>query len=361
MTPLRLLVLSGLVAALSAVGVAFVRGYALRRDLLDHPNERSSHTVPTPRGGGVVIAVAWLLSLAALAQAGLLEARTFVALGGGGAAVALTGWLDDRINLRASVRLVVQLLAAAWTVAWLGGLPEVGLGSVTLHLGVWGAVPAVLGLVWLANLYNFMDGIDGLAGSEAVVAGTTAAVLLSAAGAPGLAAASAVAAASSLGFLVWNWQPARVFMGDVGSVLLGYAFGATALAAQARHEVSVVALLLPLGLFVMDATFTLARRAGRGERLWVAHRTHVYQRLAASGWSHRRVTSLAVALNVLLAGAAVLAHTSPPSLPWATAAAAAMLVLAGWCALRVSGAAGRDPEVRRAGRADEAEVRTAQG
>jgi hypothetical protein len=123
----------------------------------------------------------------------------------------------------------------------------------------------------------------------------------------------------------------------------------------------VVALLLPLGVFVMDATFTLARRAARGERLWVAHRTHVYQRLVASGWSHRRVTLLVVALNVLLACAAALAYTSPPSLPWAITAAAAMLVLAGWCALRASGAARRDLEVQRAGRADEAKVRAARG
>jgi Fuc2NAc and GlcNAc transferase len=191
-------------------------------------------------------------------------------------------------------RLLVHIVAAGWAVAQLGPLQAAGpVGSLLAGIGV----------VWAINLYNFMDGIDGLAAIEAITAAGAAAVLLAAGGHIGLALAAGLVAASALGFLPWNWPPARIFMGDVGSGLLGYLFGALALAGHNAGALSVAGWLALLGVFVFDATATLLRRLVAGERVSTAHRLHAYQRLVQSGWPHRRVTFGAAAANGFLAAA----------------------------------------------------------
>jgi Fuc2NAc and GlcNAc transferase len=311
----------------------WVRRYALAKRILDIPNERSSHTIVTPRGGGVAIVLCYSASLPALWLAGLLEGRVAAALLGA-IAMALVGWRDDRASLPAAVRLCVQVASAIWAVAWLGGFPDLSLGSFALHLGVWGSVLAVLALVWLSNLYNFMDGIDGIAGSQAVVAGTAMAIILWSVGSPGLAIAGAVIGASACGFLAWNWAPARIFMGDVGSGTLGFAFGSIALAAERSAGVPALVLLLPLGVFIADATFTLFRRLLRGERVYAAHRSHVYQQLVQRGWRHDAVTSLVVFLGLGLVAMALVAILSPALTVTMIALAALALPGAGWFLVR---------------------------
>jgi Fuc2NAc and GlcNAc transferase len=167
----------------------------------------------------------------------------------------------------------------------------------------------VVGIVWAVNLYNFMDGIDGLAAGEAVSVGAVAAVFLWLTGAPGLAALSLLLAAAAGGFLVWNWHPARIFMGDVGSGSLGYAFGVMTVASERAGAVPAAVWLLLLGVFFGDATLTVLRRLARGEPIFRAHRSHAYQRAPLAGLSHARVTSTVLLLNAvlaLLAGAALL-------------------------------------------------------
>lgn len=285
---------------LSLVATRLVLRYALRRQLLDLPNARSSHTRPTPRGGGLAVAAVILVGIAALTFSGWLPRPTGLAVVGGGLLIAGVGWLDDHRSLPASLRAGVHVVAAGWAVWWLGGLPALRVGDGVARLGWAGGLLALLGVVWATNLYNFMDGIDGLAAGEAVVVGLIGGGLLLAGDRAELAGVAFLTAGASGGFLVWNWSPARIFMGDVGSGLLGFMFAVLAVASENAGGVPVLGWLMLLGVFVFDATATLLRRAAGGERWYEAHRSHAYQRAVQSGWSHRSVTSCLLLLTAVL-------------------------------------------------------------
>lgn len=302
-----------------------VRHYALARDVLDHPNERSSHDVPTPRGGGVAIVVAAVAAEAALAAAGWLPREAALALAGGGVAVAAIGWLDDHGGVSAKARAAVHFAAAAWALGWLGGLPALRYGSGSVPLGIIGTVLAAFGIVWSTNLYNFMDGIDGIAGAEAVTCGLFGGLLLLATGERGLAAAAFAVAAASAGFLAWNWHPARIFMGDAGSCFLGFTFAVLAVASERAGAVPLLAWMVLLGVFVFDATATLVRRFRRGERWHEAHRSHAYQRAAPTREHHPRVSGAVAGVNAVLAALAA-AGTLRPGLLLPVLAAALLLL-----------------------------------
>jgi Fuc2NAc and GlcNAc transferase len=322
------------IAALTCALTAAARRYATRRAIFDVPNARSSHARPTPRGGGLAIVATTQLAVLGLATSGRLAPGPAAAFAGGGLAIAAVGWLDDRSGLGAPVRLLVHVLAAAWAVAWLGGLPALSLGSTAVPLGAPGAALASLGIVWAVNFYNFMDGIDGIAAGEALVAGAAGGALLLAAGQPGLAALALALAAAAAGFLVWNWAPARIFMGDVGSGYLGFMFGALAVGSENAGGPPVLAWAVLLGVFLGDATVTLVRRVVRGERWYAAHRTHAYQRAVDCWHRHEAVTGGVLALSVLLALLAWWGTAAPAALPGAVGAAAALVVGAYWAVER---------------------------
>jgi Fuc2NAc and GlcNAc transferase len=332
----------GLGAAVAAWILTWgARRYALSHAVIDVPNPRSSHQVPTPRGGGLAIVAAFLCGMLGLRIAGLVPADLTFALGGGGALVALVGWQDDRGEVPARWRLAAHLVAAAWTVWWLGGMPTLVIGAGTVHLGLGGAVLAILTITWAINLYNFMDGIDGIAAGEALMAAGVAAVLLAPRDPP-LALLAALVAGSAAGFLPWNWSPARIFMGDVGSGFLGYLFGALALAGERSGALPAVLWILLLGVFFMDATITLVTRMARGERWYAAHRSHAYQRSVQRGWSHARVTGCTLVLTALLGLLAWRCVADPRRVPLALAAATVMLAaLYGWIVTRWGRKAGR--------------------
>lgn len=311
MTGPALLVIAAAAFVASALLTGAVRRYALARAMLDRPNERSSHRVPTPRGGGLAIALVTLGGALIAGLVGALAPRTAAALVGGGAAVAIVGWIDDARGVSAGVRAAVHAAAAAWAVACVGGLPTLAAGPATLQLGWAGSILAVVGIVWAVNFYNFMDGIDGIAGGEAVVVGVAGALLSLARGQGGLAAVSLAVAGAAAGFLVWNWPPARIFMGDVGSGLLGYLFAVVALASEAAGGAPLLLWLLVLGVFFFDATVTLVRRVARGERWYAAHATHAYQRAVQHGRTHAAVSSTVLALTAGLAAVALLALDRP--------------------------------------------------
>lgn len=286
--------------AASLAGTHLLKRYALRRGLMDVPNVRSSHTVPTPRSGGAAIYLAFAAGVVVLWLGGAMSGTLFWALGGGGTAVALVGWLDDRRHLSAGVRLVVHFGAAIWALAWLGGTPPISFGGAATHFGWSGYVLGALTIVWTINLFNFMDGIDGLAGSEAVFVASAGGLLAVASGAASSVAAPALLfAAACLGFLVWNWPRASIFMGDVGSGFIGYTIAVLALASGVDDPVAPIAWWILGGYFFLDATITLVRRFVRRERLSQAHRSHAYQWLATRWNSHRKVTLAAVLLNIL--------------------------------------------------------------
>lgn len=300
-------VATGLVsAALTAVA----RRYTVRRLMIDVPQRRSSHREPTPRGGGIAIAITTLIGIGLWGLLGWIPPRTTAAFLGGGGLVAGVGWLEDVKGVTRTVRATVHVAAAGWAVFWLAGLPHLDVGGHTVTLGAAGTVLAVLGIVWAINAYNFMDGIDGLAGSEAVAVGVIGGGLLGLSGSS-LALVPLLIAAASVGFLLWNWSPARIFMGDVGSGLLGYLLACVALASENTMSVPLLVWLLLLGVFAFDATVTLVRRALGGERWYEAHRKHAYQRLVLAGWSHARVCEVVLVMNLLLGGLGAVGSADP--------------------------------------------------
>jgi Fuc2NAc and GlcNAc transferase len=276
-----------------------VRRYAIARSLLDHPNERSSHRAPTPRGGGVAIVVAFRAALLWLWAAGDVATSPTIALIGAGLWVALVGFLDDHGHIAARWRLGAHFIGAAWVLAWIGGLPALTVFGVHVQPGWFGHVLAAVLLVWLLNLYNFMDGIDAIAAIEAVTVALGGATLWLLANGSAAALVPVLLAAASLGFLVWNLPPARIFMGDVGSGFLGLMLGGCAVWSAHEDGRLFWSWLILLGVFVVDATVTLLRRVVRGERFYEAHRSHAYQ-YAARRFGEHRVVSLAVgAINLV--------------------------------------------------------------
>ena len=314
---LKIALLGALVFAASALLTGIVRRVALSSGLVDLPNSRSSHNRSTARGGGLSVVFATIVGVIALAITGVVSKHLLVAIAIGGGMVALVGFLDDRYSVRPGVRFVVHAGAAFWALIWLGGLPPLLFSDHLIQLGAIGYLIGVLGIVWALNLFNFMDGIDGIAASEAVfVAGAGA--LLSAGGRAGVTDAAAVFACACAGFLIWNWPPAKIFLGDVGSGYLGYVIAILALAATRESPIALWAWLILGGVFFVDATVTLLRRLLRGERVYEAHRTHAYQWLARRWGSHAKVTCAVQMVNVLwLLPCAVLA-TRRPSLAAAT-------------------------------------------
>ena len=327
MTMMGNLVLFSACFALSAGITRAVETFALRSAMLDVPNKRSSHTEPTPRGGGLAIAVAALAGIGAAALLRWVSPELALGLAAGGLLVAGIGWLDDRGHVPAPLRAGVHAVAAALALWGIGGLPEIRVGGWVVAAGWAGSVFGVIVIVWLTNLYNFMDGIDGIAAGEAVSVGIIASLLLWATGQSGLAAIPLVIAAGAGGFLPWNWDPARIFMGDVGSGLIGFLFGAVALASEASDAVPGLLWALLLGVFVADTTVTLVRRIARGDQWYAAHRQHAYQRAVRAGLSHGRVTAAVLVLNVLLGVAALIGVWRPGWQPIIVVAAYAALLL----------------------------------
>jgi len=303
-----ILIASGAALLVSCWLTGALRHYALRTQLLDLPNARSSHSQPTPRGGGLAIVVSFTLALLVAWWLGGVASKFAAAAGVGGLLIAAVGFLDDRHNLPARWRFLVHLVAAGLALWWLDGFPSLPLFDLELSFGWFGIPLGMLCIVWLLNLYNFMDGIDGIAGVEAVTVAAGAGLLLWLHGDAAMAGVLVLLAAAVLGFLAWNWPPARIFMGDVGSAYLGFVLGVMALATSADGLLNLWVWLILLAVFIADATLTLLRRLLRGERWYEAHRTHAYQHASRRFGSHRKVTLAVGALNVLwllpLAGAA---------------------------------------------------------
>ena len=289
-----LTVLAMAVVALFSYSVtAWLRGAAPRLGLIDLPNARSSHQRATPRGGGLGFVIAWVAALAIAWLAAGLEPYWLVAAAAA-AAVAAVGFWDDRKSLSAGLRLVCHLAASAGVVAALPAMPW----PAPFVPDVVAAALLTIAVTWLINLFNFMDGIDGLAASQAAFCAMALAGLALWQGQPWEGVPAWLLAAGIAGFLPLNWPPARIFMGDVGSGFLGLALAALALELTATGVLPMEAVVVLPAVFVVDATVTLLRRALRGARLHEAHRSHAYQRLARRYGSHRAVTLRALALNV---------------------------------------------------------------
>ncbi|WP_404940959.1 MraY family glycosyltransferase [Pseudomonas danubii] len=275
-----------------------LRRYALARSLMDIPNNRSSHSVPTPRGGGVAIVLSFLVASPFLTFFVDMPWPYIWALWGAGALIAVIGFLDDHGHIAARWRLLAHFSASIWALAWLGGLPPVKLLGVDFNLSWIGHFFAVFYLVWMLNLYNFMDGIDGIASVQAVSACLGACVIYWLSGDVSLIWMPLLLAVAVLGFLYWNFPPARIFMGDAGSGFLGLILGLFSLQAAWTSSRFLWVWLILLGVFIVDSTFTLARRLLRGDKVYEAHRSHAYQFASRQFGRHLPVTLAVMVINV---------------------------------------------------------------
>lgn len=295
-------------------GVRWFRAWSLKKGVLDHPNERSSHTIPTPRGGGLVIAIAVILGY-------LLASYTNsypVGIGyiAGSLLIVIVSLIDDIYSLPSLVRLAIHFASAAIAVYVFGGFSSLALpGDGVIQLNNFTSIfVSLLWIVWLTNAYNFMDGIDGIAGVQGVTAGLGWFAITSASDDTQSAFLAGSIAFACFAFLLHNWQPARIFMGDAGSAFLGYSFAVLPLifqqnAGSANGSIPwlAVAMVWP---FLFDSIFTFIRRLLNREKVWAAHRSHLYQRMVIHGWQHRSVSRLYFFLGACLSVAIYLAFVN---------------------------------------------------
>ena len=322
-----LLIIAIATALASALFVGLVRTQLLRHDILDRPNERSSHAAPTPRGGGLGVLAALLPAWVAIplflpsADGTALWLIPLAAL-----LLAAVSWVDDLMTLGPLPRLGAQFAAALTGAFLIDGPVFQGLLPGPLD-----PIVAAIGWVWFVNLFNFMDGIDGISGVEATSIGLGLLLLGLISGAGGALTLDAshgqalTVAAAAAGFLVWNWPPAKIFLGDSGSVPLGYLLGWLLLSLAASGAWQAAAIL-PL-YYLADATITLFRRITRGEKFWQAHRDHFYQAAIKRGMSHGRVSTAIALVNLLLIALALASVTAQNGTLWAWAALAAAVIV----------------------------------
>ena len=268
-----------------------IRRLAIRKSILDFPNERSSHKNPTPKGGGLAIAIVWFLGLLYLYITNNIDNRLFFSFIPGVLLVVI-GIIDDIIAIKPSYRLVFQLIVSGVAVFIIGGLEKLDLGFFTVENRLILSVLALLGIIWFINLFNFLDGIDGYIGMEVIFITSSALFLFN-------DRIALVLLVSTLGFIIWNWQPAKIFMGDVGSTLLGFNIAIFAIYYQNTSKSSLIIWLMLSSVFWFDATLTLFRRYKNKERLSVPHKKHAYQRIVQAGFSHQKTVLYALFINLI--------------------------------------------------------------
>ena len=279
---------------LSFVLTYFIKNYAIKKSLVAEVNERSSHTTPTPHGGGIAIAFTWFVGLTYLFFTQDIDVHLYYALMVG-VLISVVSYFDDLFELSAKLRLLTQASVALLGLYFLGGFEQINLFFFTIENQLFTNLFAFFLIIWFINLYNFLDGIDGYAGSEAVFLGVAGFLLFG--GSHFLVLAVAV-----LGFLFWNWHRAKIFMGDVGSTLLGYNVAIFTIYYANQSSLNFWIWIILFGAFWFDATLTLWRRYKNKEKLSIAHKKHAYQRLSQSGWSHSQVVlTLGLVNGVLLA------------------------------------------------------------
>lgn len=318
-----------LVLAACAVTVLtpLVRSYATAAGMIDQPGPRRSHTQPVARGGGLVLLPVCTLIIVFGAEPDSASSLFLL----GAAAVTAVGWLDDRYSLDVRWRLTAQLLVAMLAIAWLGPVTMVQFAGVSISAAWLWTPPALLAMIWLINVFNFMDGSDGLATSQALISCALFGWCFFVAGDENLALLAWLVAAASSGFLFWNAPSAAIFLGDAGSLFLGWSVALFSLMGAIDQSVSVWQSAIITSPFVVDATLTLLSRVRRKEQWYTAHRDHAYQVLLRMGWSHRQVlTGLILVNSTLVLPAFILANRWPEQQMWIALLLAAGLT-AVWC------------------------------
>ncbi|MGJ0363434.1 glycosyltransferase family 4 protein [Aliarcobacter cryaerophilus] len=270
----------------------FIKNYMIKKSLVATVNERSSHTTPTPHGGGIALAITWFIGLFYLFITNQIEQNLFYALLFG-AVISIVSFFDDIYELSPKIRLIAQSIVAIGGLYFLGGFETLTFGIFDIQNPIFKNIFAFFMIIWFINLYNFLDGINGYAGSEAIFLALAGFILFS-------GNHFLVLAVTVLGFLFWNWNKAKIFMGDVGSTLLGYNIAIFTIYYANEQASNFWIWIILFGIYWFDATLTLIRRKLNKEKLSQAHKKHGYQRLTQSGWSHYKVTNYSIGLNIIL-------------------------------------------------------------
>lgn len=287
-----------IVFIVSIFGTSLLRSYSLANSLIDIPNARSSHTVPTPRGGGVAIVLSFMLGLLFVYLFQNSDRAVILSILVSGTLTAVIGFLDDHGHIPACWRLLGHFTASFFALYIIQNIPDLLFFGFTLKASWVTYTLACLYLVWMLNLYNFMDGIDGLSSVQAIFVCLGGSFLYFLSGQIELVWGPLLLASAVSGFLYWNFPPARIFMGDAGSGFLGITLGLFSLQAGLVDPVLFWGWLILMGVFITDSTLTLLVRVLRGEKIYEAHRSHAYQFASRYLKSHLRVTSLVVAINI---------------------------------------------------------------
>jgi len=270
----------------------YIKNYAIKKSLVASINERSSHTTPTPHGGGIAISITWFIGLSYLFITNQIDIELFSALLLG-IVISVISFFDDIYELSPKFRLITQSLVAIGGLIFLGGFESLNFGFFEIENQIITNVFAFFMIIWFINLYNFLDGINGYAGSEAVFLSLAGLLIFG-------GAHFGILAVAVLGFLFWNWNKAKIFMGDVGSTLLGYNIAIFTIYYSNQESLNFWIWIILFSMYLFDATLTLIRRKLNGEKLTQAHKKHAYQRLTQSGWSHYKVTNYLILINIVL-------------------------------------------------------------
>lgn len=272
---------------LSLFLTSVIRVFSLKKSILDIPNQRSSHQVPVPRGGGLAFVITFYITLILLFFNHFVQPKIFFSLLGG-VPIACVGYCDDLFGVKSYWRAIIHLFSAIWGLSFLHEMTPLFF------------IFATLTTVWFINLYNFMDGIDGLAGMEAVFVGVVSGLILLTQGFHTIAFVSFALAFSVLGFLMLNWSPAKIFMGDVGSGFIGFIFADLMWITNNHHHITFPVWIILLSVFIIDASYTLIYRVIQKKKWWLAHREHAYQKLVQLGFKHKQITLGVFAINVII-------------------------------------------------------------
>jgi Fuc2NAc and GlcNAc transferase len=320
------LLLTGLLAAalISFLLVCLALILARRHSIVDRPGDRQSHTRPTPTGGGLGIIVALAIASLAFSHFHGMDYRWLMVIIPGALLLSVVGWLDDRQPLSNRIRLFVQLVVSIGLLAF----TQIAIPPVNWWLAGVGGIA----VMWVMNSYNFMDGSHGMAGFQGLFCGLTLVLLFMLGDAPDLALPALLLAGCCAGFLPVNFPRPSIFMGDAGSVPLGFLIAALMVLGMERGVLNLPLCLLVLAVFLVDSSLTLLNRVIRGEQWYTAHKQHMYQRLIAQGWPHSRVLLLYQAINLVVVAPAVMLALMYPENAWVVTGALFLLMTTGWYA-----------------------------
>lgn len=300
MNPINLLILSIVYVITSIFITLLILKISIKNNLFDIPNSRSSHTIPKPKGGGIAIIIPLATTVLILFSNEMISVEITKSIVIGLILITVIGLIDDYYNLSASIRIMAYLVGSGFSLHFIGGLEFISINENTFHLGNIGYFLGVIFLVWLTNLYNFMDGTDGFAATQTISVSIFCFFLFFLSENLPFYIIMLCIASTTIGFLYWNWAPAKIFMGDVGSCTIGFLFGLFCIYTENEGIISISVWTILLAPFIADATFTLIKRIINRERWYEAHNSHAYQKLYQHGFSHNQLALGLFAANIFL-------------------------------------------------------------